>query len=95
MLIAYDEQKRAETLEHRGLDFADAGEVLFSDEPLLEVLDDRKEYGEQRWQTMGPFRGDIVMIVWTFRDGAHRIISMRKCNDREKGKYHATVDRSG
>jgi uncharacterized DUF497 family protein len=96
MPISYDENKRAETLEHRGLDFADAGETLFSDEGfLLTVHDDRREYGEQRWQTMGPFRGDIVMIVWTIRDGAHRIISMRKCNDREKGKYHATVDRSG
>lgn len=95
MLISYDEQKRALTLEHRGLDFADAGETLFSDEPVVTVLDDRNDYGEERWQTMGPFRGDIVMIVWTPRDGTHRIISMRKCNEREKGYYHDTVDRSG
>lgn len=95
MLISYDEQKRASTLEHRGLDFADAGELLFSDLPVLTLLDDREDYGEERWQTMGPFRGDIVMIVWTQRDDARRIISMRKCNDREKGKYHETVDRSG
>lgn len=95
MPISYDENKRAETLENRGLDFATAGETLFSDEPLLTVQDDRIDYGEERWQTMGPLRGHIVMIVWTLRDGTHRIISMRKCNDREKGYYHATVDRSG
>lgn len=95
MSIDYDENKRRLTLDNRGIDFADAVEVFNRDELLLTVLDDRMEYGEERWQTMGPLLGELVMIVWTPRGNTRRIISMRKCNDREKGKYHATVDRSG
>ncbi|WP_312813082.1 BrnT family toxin [Brevundimonas sp.] len=95
MLIDYDEVKRQQTLENRSLDFADAGKVFTTGDGLFTVLDEREDYGEKRWQTMGPLNGDIVMIVWTQRKKARRIISMRKCNDREKRKYHETVDRSG
>lgn len=95
MKIEYDDNKRHQTLEHRGLDFAFAGELLFSDLPVLEILDDREDYGEDRWQTMGPFRGNIVLIVWTQRDDARRIISMRKCNEREQDRYYKTLAGSG
>ena len=48
-------------------------------------------YGEQRFQTMGMLNDHLVMIVWTVRDEARHIISMRKCNDREKKKFEARV----
>ena len=63
MEIEYDDRKRALTLEHRGLDFADATLVLEGDSFTVE--DDRQDYGEQRFQTVGPLDGKIVMVVWT------------------------------
>lgn len=45
--------------------------------------DDRADYGELRYISAGKLGGRIVIIVWTPRGKARRIISMRKANDRE------------
>lgn len=89
----YDDRKRALTLEQRGLDFAEAA-TLFEG-GVLTIEDDRRNYGEQRFQTLGCLRGKIVMVVWTPRRSARRIISMRECNAREREAYERTLDRSG
>lgn len=93
MRSSYDPKKRAETLAHRGLDFEDAREIFAGD--ILQIEDDRQDYGELRWQTIGRLRGRLVMVVWTAREDARHIISMRKCNDREKKRYQVRLDRSG
>jgi uncharacterized protein len=89
----YDDRKRALTLEQRGLDFAEAA-ILFEG-AVLTIEDDRRNYGEQRFQTLGRLGGKIVMVVWTPRRDARRIISMRECNAREREAYERTLDRSG
>ena len=93
MRITYDPKKRAETIANGGLDF-DEAPALFAGDTLW-IEDDRKDYGELRWQTVGWLRGSLVMVVWTERGDARHIISMRKCNDREKTKYEARLDRPG
>lgn len=89
----YDDRKRALTLEQRGMDFAEAA-ILFEG-AVLTIEDDRRNYGEQRFQTLGRLGGKIVMVVWTPRRDARRIISMRECNAREREAYERTLDRSG
>jgi uncharacterized DUF497 family protein len=83
--ISYDPHKRARTLEERGLDFDDAVHVFAG--ATLDAIDDRKDYGERRWQTYGMLADRLLMVVWTERDGGRHIISMRKANDREQAKY--------
>jgi uncharacterized DUF497 family protein len=56
------------------------------------VRDERKDYGETRFVTTGRLDNRIVVIVWTPRGNARRIISMRKANEREIKKYAATLD---
>ena len=73
--VEFDAPKRAATLETRGLDTARADEVLAG--PTLTVEDDRQNYGEDRFITIGFLDAAMVVLVWTPRDGAHRIISMR------------------
>ncbi len=92
MKLEFDEEKRQKTLENRGLDFADA-ETLFEGRTLT-IEDDREDYGEPRYQTIGTLDGKMVMVVWTPRETARRIISMRHCNDRERERYQETLDRS-
>ena len=82
MRISYDPEKRKWTLTKRGLDFDDAGQVFAG--VTVDAVDDRRDYGEQRWQTYGFLRERLVTVVWTDREGARHIISMRKCNDREQ-----------
>ena len=85
MLIEFDPTKRADTLSARGLDMARAGEVFAG--ATLTVEDDRRDYGEDRFITIGFLDGAMVVLVWTPRGGAYRIISMRKANERERALY--------
>ena len=39
---------------------------------------------EPRFITIGRLRGRMVVVAWTPRRAAYRIISMRKANDREQ-----------
>ena len=89
MRITYDPAKRESTLLERRLDFRDAAEV-FAGRTLMRP-DLRENYGEDRYQTFGYLRGRMVVVVWTPRGKARRIISMRKCNAREKARYEALL----
>lgn len=91
MDVSFDEEKRQLTLEHRGLDFADASEIF--DDKHLTLEDDRQDYGEQRFNTFGFLKGRAVMVTWTTRDEGIRIISLRKANDREQARYRRYLDR--
>jgi uncharacterized protein len=88
--IEFDPAKRDQTLTHRGLDMADAG-VVFAG-PTLTVEDDRADYGELRYITIGRLGGRMVVVVWTPRGDARRIISMRKANEREQALYGPELD---
>ena len=85
MPMEFDAAKRAATLQARGLDMARAGEVFAG--TTLTVEDDRRDYGEDRFITIGFLDGAMVVLVWTLREGAQRIISMRKANERERTLY--------
>lgn len=93
MEITYDEQKRNDTLLRRGLDFAHANAVFAG--AYLTVLDDREDYGEDRYQTLGLLNETVVMVVWTPRDNTRRVFSMRRCNDEERKLYYDYLDRPG
>ncbi|ENZ9956150.1 BrnT family toxin [Salmonella enterica] len=80
MEIDYDNNKRNRTFNERGLDFARAGEVFAGKHFTAE--DVRQDYGEA-----GTLDGRVVVLVWTPRDNARRIISMRKANEREKTRF--------
>lgn len=85
MEIRFDPTKRDWTLRERGLDFVDVSLVL--EESTLTLADDRADYGEARFITYGWLRERLVMFAWTPVDGAMRVISMRKCNEREQRKF--------
>jgi uncharacterized DUF497 family protein len=67
------------------LNFTDAL-VVFAG-PTITVQDTRRDYGEARFQTVGFLADRMVMVVWTPRNEARHVISMRKCNAREKVIY--------
>ncbi|MBU2840648.1 BrnT family toxin [Acidithiobacillus thiooxidans] len=81
MNLDWDEEKRRSTLAHRELDFADCVEV-FAD-VTFEFPDKRKDYGEARTVCIGFLKNRMVAVVYTQRGDTRRIISMRKCNERE------------
>ena len=82
MRITYDPAKRNKTLSERGLDFEDARLVFGG--TTVEVVDDRKDYGERRIVCYGLLEGRVVVIGYTPRGTARHVFSMRKANDREQ-----------
>lgn len=89
MRITYDPAKREKTLAERGLDFEDAATIFAG--TTLTLRDDRRDYGEPRFQTYGFLGRRLVMVVWTERGTDRHVISMRKCNAREKARFQARL----
>ena len=58
----------------------------------ITIEDDRRDYGEIRFITVGFLEGRMVVVVWTPRGAARRIISLRKANDREQALYGPRLD---
>jgi uncharacterized DUF497 family protein len=89
MKISFDPAKRQTTLDERDLDFADAGEVF--EGYVLTRKDERRDYGEDRYISVGELWGRTVVVVWTSRRGSRRIISMRDANVKETRLYKASI----
>ncbi len=82
MRFTWHEPKRQANLSRRGLDFADA-ELVFAG-PTFTFEDDREDYGERRWVSLGLLQGMVVVIVHTETNEEIRIISMREADRDEQ-----------
>lgn len=90
MKLEWDEAKNAANVEKHGFDFNNARELLEGDR--LSFLDDRKDYGEMRFITLGYIGGRLSVPVYTQRvSGTIRIISLRKANQREKERFEKRI----
>lgn len=85
MNFTWDEKKRKSNLRKHGVDFADA-EIIFAGATFT-FEDDRFDYGELRFITMGLLRGMVVVIAHTEQEETIRVISMRKANKHEQEIY--------
>jgi hypothetical protein len=82
MKFTWDEKKRVINLKQHGLDFADAPPVF--DGLTFTHEDDRFDYGEQRFVTLGMLEGMIVSIVHTESPRRIHLISFRKATRHEQ-----------
>jgi hypothetical protein len=82
MRFTWSEAKRKSNLKNHGLDFRDAPRVF---EGLTFTFeDDRFDYGEQRFVTLGLLNGTPVSIVHTETADHIHIISFRKATKNEQ-----------
>jgi uncharacterized DUF497 family protein len=86
MQFEWDEAKNLENIRKHQIDFADIPEMFES--PMLIELDDRIDYGEDRWVGIGLLRNGVAVVVWTERQSdVIRIISARKANRYERKRF--------
>jgi len=85
MQFEWDESKRLANLKKHGIDFADVPSMFEND--IVTVIDDRYDYGETRYQTLGLLKSRVIMVVHTESETVIRIISARKANKREEKTY--------
>ena len=80
-----DETKRQATLRQRGLDLADV--ALIDRETAIIFDDDRQACGERRQVCLGRLHDKVVVVAFTFRGDALRVIWKGEANGRER-KLH-------
>ena len=86
MKFEWDDRKAEANLEKHGIDFVDAARV-FLDRFRIERLDERRDYGEDRYQTIGAVEGRVLFVVYADRGDAYRLISARSATRRERRAY--------
>ena len=83
----WDENKRQETLEKRGIDFADMQHFDW-DTAMLKPPWRHEKHKEWRQTAFGVITGRLYVAAFTLRGEKMRIISLRKANDREIKSYN-------
>lgn len=81
------EAKSQATLRARGFDFAFASRIF--DSRTYERVDDRRDYGEERYRAIGVVDGRYLFVVFTWRGRTRRIISARDASGKERDAYRA------
>jgi hypothetical protein len=89
MRFEWDEAKRLANLRKHGIDFADVPEIFERD--TVTVIDDRFEYDETRYLTLGLLKSRVVLVVHTESDDIIRIISARKATRYEETTYFEQI----
>ncbi len=87
MRFTYDPAKSDRNIAERGLAFDLAEDFDWSTALIAE--DTRQDYLERRYQALGLIAGHLHMLVFTPRDGAVHVISLRRANQRERTRYAA------
>ena len=82
MDFEWDEAKSRWTRDTRGFGF-DVAALVF-DGPTVEVIDERRDYGEERIIAIGRVEREILTVVFTDRGDIRRIISARRANRQER-----------
>ena len=85
MEITFDPAKNQRNIELRGLPFERAADFEF--ETALTWLDQRKEYGEDRWIALGHLGERPHVLCYLEKPKGIRVISLRKANEREGRIY--------
>lgn len=80
-----EEKYRLNRSKH-GIGFEEASTVI--DGPVLFALDDRENYGEERFIGNGQIGEAVVVVAYTIRRERIRLISARKASGREMREYY-------
>ena len=88
MDIEYDPAKAASNVKKHGVSFSDAEGVLY--DPLAVTVEDPDAEGEQRFITVGlGSAGELLVLVWTERNGEYCPISARRPTRKERKHYES------
>ncbi len=90
MDFKWDESKNKTNIAKRDLDFADARQIF--DAPMFVRIDNRKDYGEERFVGIGFLKNLVVVIVFTEpNEQTIRVISLRKALKYEREEFEKYI----
>ena len=87
----WDETKNIRNIRNHGIDFNDVKEMFYHH--MLTYIDNRFNYGEERWVGTGFLKGLIAVVVYSENDskGVIRIFSARKATRNEIKSFTETI----
>lgn len=85
MEIEFDPSKNLKNRLKHGCSLSDV--EAFDWETVQIEIDSRRDYAEQRFEATGFIADRLHVLVFCLRDGATRVISLRKANTREVRSY--------
>lgn len=89
MDISFDPSKQATNLKRHGLDLAEAERLLSG--PCVDIVDDRFDYGEERWISIGLLDDKVAVCVWADWVRLYRVISLREATTNEQDWYYREI----
>ena len=87
LVFEWDEAKADANYRKHRVTFQVAARA-FDDNHGLDLVDDRMDYGEERWLRIALVEGRVLSVTCTRRAGAARIVSARTSTRREWRMYH-------
>lgn len=93
MVFEWDENKEKINMAKHGIDFSTAA-LVFGDVNRIEMFDALHSEYENRCITIGEIHGVaiVLLVVYTERGEAIRLISARKATKQERRKYYGTKE---
>jgi len=89
MQYEWDEAKRQSNIHKDGIDFLGIEKVFAG--KTVTILDDRFDYDESRFITLGVLSGRVVVIAHTETHEVIRVISVRKATKNEEASYFKEI----
>ncbi|MDE0460225.1 MAG: BrnT family toxin [Chromatiales bacterium] len=87
LVFEWDEAKADANYRKHRVTFQLAARA-FDDDHGLDLVDDRMDYGEERWLRIALVEGRVLSVAYTRRTGTVRIVSARASTRRERRMYH-------
>jgi uncharacterized protein len=91
MEFEWDDAKSERNRRERGFDFATAA-LIFAG-PVQTIVDERRDYGEERIIAIGEIDGEVLVLVYTDGGQVRRIISARRANRKERETWRLFAKR--
>lgn len=90
MKVTWDPQKAETNLKKHRIRFSDAETVLF--DPMALTIEDQDVEGERRFVSVGSDAlGRVLVVVYTYREDAIRLISARRATPTERKYYEEGI----
>jgi uncharacterized DUF497 family protein len=89
--FGWDPRKESLNFRKHQIDFTTAS--LIWNGHVMERIDNRRNYGEVRFQAFGVVNDHVLTVIYTWRGETRRIISARRANVREKDLFTAELSK--
>lgn len=90
MDFEWDDAKNQVNIRKHGVSFETAKRIF--EGPVYTCLDDRDDYGEERFISIGMVDGiAVLVVVHTDREGRVRLISARPASNKERQRYYEQI----